>query len=422
MNEIEAVGASISMASADNETPSPHTTERPWTFAFLVAPMAVLSNGVISGVLSYLLRQQGVGSARSASIISLLNLPQVIYFLWSPITDFWILRRTWLVFGSIASAALLVVAFHQPNLASPTAVTLIFLSACFCQLVVASCGGMLGTLHAEATRRRASSFYQSGSLAFGAAAIFVLASLAGKLSLGSLGWITAAFVVLPSLMVLAAPRQDFIQTSGLSQTLTRVWTEFKATFFHWRAIPYTLLMTFPMASGAAIGLLPGLAVDYGVSGHQVAWMNGLAGALLTAAGAMAATLVPARVRAAVAYLSAGLVNAATLAVLWLGPLRPSTYFVGATLYLFTIGACYALFTAVVLEFLGVSGKTGSSRYSIINSLGNVPVAYMILIDGKGYARWGARGLPATEAVLGAIGATVLLAYFLTRKRPTVQPT
>jgi len=384
--------------------------------------MAVLSNGVISGVLSYLLRQQGVGSARSASIISLLNLPQVIYFLWSPITDFWILRRTWLVLGAFASAALLVVAFHQPNLASPTAVTLIFLSACLCQLVVASCGGMLGTLHTEATRRRASSFYQSGSLAFGAAAIFVLASLAGKLSLGSLGWITAAFVVLPSLMVLAAPRQDFIQTSGLSQTLTRVWTEFKATFFHWRAIPYTLLMTFPMASGAAIGLLPGLAVDYGVSGHQVAWMNGLAGALLTAAGAMAATLVPARVRAAVAYLSAGLVNAATLAVLWLGPLRPSTYFVGATLYLFTIGACYALFTAVVLEFLGVSGKTGSSRYSIINSLGNVPVAYMILIDGKGYARWGARGLPATEAVLGAIGATVLLAYFLTRKRPTVQPT
>jgi PAT family beta-lactamase induction signal transducer AmpG len=421
MNEIEAVGASISMASADNETPSPQTTERPWTFAFLVAPMAVLSNGVISGVLSYLLRQQGVGSARSASIISLLNLPQVIYFLWSPITDFWILRRTWLVLGAVASAALLVVAFHQPNLASPTAVTLIFLSACLCQLVVASCGGMLGTLHAEATRRRASSFYQSGSLAFGAVAIFVLASLAGKLSLGSLGWITAALVVLPSLMVFAAPRQDFIQTSGLSQTLTRVWTEFKATFFHWRAIPYTLLMTFPMASGAAIGLLPGLAVDYGVSGHQVAWMNGLAGALLTAAGAMAATLVPARVRASVAYLSAGLVNAATLAVLWLGPLRPSTYFVGATLYLFTIGACYALFTAVVLEFLGVSGKTGSSRYSIINSLGNVPVAYMILIDGKGYARWGARGLPATEAVLGAIGATVLLVYFLTRKHPTVQP-
>jgi hypothetical protein len=29
--------------------------ERPWLFSLLIAPMAVLSNGIISGVLSYLL-------------------------------------------------------------------------------------------------------------------------------------------------------------------------------------------------------------------------------------------------------------------------------------------------------------------------------------------------------------------------------
>jgi len=131
---------------------------------------------------------------------------------------------------------------------------------------------------------------------------------------------------------------------------------------------------------------------------------------------MAATLIPARVRASVAYLTAGVVNALTLTILALGPLHPATYFIGATLYLFTIGACYALFTAVVLEFLGVSGKTGSSRYSIINSLGNVPVAYMIFLDGKGYGHWGTRGLPATEAVVGALGAFILLSYFLTHKK------
>src|ERR1051326_4616296 len=50
--------------------------ERPWLFAFLIAPMAALSNGLIGGVLSYLLRKQGVGLARGAEIIALLNLPQ----------------------------------------------------------------------------------------------------------------------------------------------------------------------------------------------------------------------------------------------------------------------------------------------------------------------------------------------------------
>src|SRR6185312_3011452 len=146
------------------------------------------------------------------------------------------------------------------------------------------------------------------------------------------------------------------------------------------------------------------------------WMNGLGGAVLTAAGALAASLVPARISAPVAYLTSGIINATTLAVLALGPLHPATYFTGVTLYLFTVGAGYALFTAVLLEFLGASGKSGSGRYSIINSLGNVPVVYMIFLDGKGYGHWGTRGLPATEAIVGTLGAVILLAYFLTRKQ------
>jgi PAT family beta-lactamase induction signal transducer AmpG len=144
-------------------------------------------------------------------------------------------------------------------------------------------------------------------------------------------------------------------------------------------------------------------------------MNGLGGAVLMAAGSLAATMIPARIRATVAYMTLGVINAGTLCVLWLGPLRPATYYLGVTLYLFTVGACYAMFTAVVLEFMGHSGKSGSGRYSIINSLGNVPVLYMLQVDGWGADRWGARGLSGIEAVVGGAGAAVLLVYFLSRK-------
>ena len=51
-------------------------TERPWLFGLLIAPNAVLAYGIISGVLSYLLRKQGVGIGRSSEIISLLILPK----------------------------------------------------------------------------------------------------------------------------------------------------------------------------------------------------------------------------------------------------------------------------------------------------------------------------------------------------------
>ena len=165
-----------------------------------------------------------------------------------------------------------------------------------------------------------------------------------------------------------------------------------------------------------IGLLPELARDYGVSGRQVAWVNGLGGALLMAAGAYSATLIPVKVRTPIAYCLVGLANASTLAVLALGPLRPAVYFAGTVLFLFSIGAGYAVFTGVLLEYMGHSGKSGSARYAILNSLGNLPVAYMSWIDGRGYALFGPRGMPGTDAVVSAVVASVLLTHFVVSRR------
>jgi PAT family beta-lactamase induction signal transducer AmpG len=262
----------------------------------------------------------------------------------------------------------------------------------------------------------AGSFYQAGGLAFGAIAISVLIGLAGKVSSARLGLIAGALIAGPALFALAAPEQEEISEADFGRTLRMVGSEFKTTFLNWKAIPYTLCLGLPIGSGAAVGLLPGVAEDYGVSGQSVAWMNGVGGALLLAGGALLASAVPARLRASVAYCLMGLVNAAAIAVLGFGPMHAGTYFLGIALYLFTVGANYALFTAVVLEFMGGSGKTGSGRYSIINSLGNIPVLYTIKLEGWGGGRWGPRGISATEAVLGGVAALLMLGYFLTHGR------
>ena len=71
-------------------------TERPWVFGLLIAPSAVVANGVIQGgVLAYLFSQQGMSSGEQARIVQWLALPTSLYFLWSPITDFFVRRRTW---------------------------------------------------------------------------------------------------------------------------------------------------------------------------------------------------------------------------------------------------------------------------------------------------------------------------------------
>jgi PAT family beta-lactamase induction signal transducer AmpG len=418
MREIEGVGGAIGRtAEIGGEVPGELSIrERTWIFGLLIAPSAVTANGVIQGgVLAFLLSRQGMDSGGYSHVIWMLSLPTSLYFLWSPVTDFLVRRRTWLLGGSLVAAALMAMALRYANLASRGAMALMFLSVCCSQLVVSSCGGMMGALRLERSRRTAGSFYQCGSMALGAASVSVLIWMSSRVTRDVLGLAAAALIAVPALFALAAPKQEVIADAEFGATMHRVWTEFKTTFLRWQALPYVLVMLFPMCSGAAVSLLPGVASAYGVNGDHVAWVNGVGGAVLMGAGTFAAMLIPVRVRAAVAYLTAGLVNAAVLGVLWLGPLRQSTYYVGLMLYLFTVGACYAMFTAVVLEFLGDSGKSGSGRYSIINSMGNVPVLYMLGLDGWGGHRWGARGLAGTEAVVGGVGAMALLAYFLTRR-------
>jgi PAT family beta-lactamase induction signal transducer AmpG len=426
MNEIEAVGAEAVLTAIPPREGSvsdrPERPERAWIFGFLVAPSAVVANGVIQGgVLAFLLSQQGIGSKVQSHLIGLMALPTSLYFLWSPLTDFFVRRRTWLLVGGLLSAVLMAFGFHQKDLSSTNALILILLSACLCQLVVSSCGGMMGALHSERSKRVAGGFYQAGSLGLGALSVSILIGLSSRVSRDVLGLTAGALIALPALFALAAPQQDHISTGSFGSTMHCIWLEFKATFFRWEAIPYTLCMLFPMASGAAVSLIPGVAKSYGVSGDNVAWVNGLLGGLLMAAGSVAGTAIPARISAPVVYLSLGVINAATLGVLWLGPQTPATYYLGVLLYLFTVGTAYGLFTAVVLEFLGTSGKSGCGRYSIINSLGNIPVLYMIQVDGWGADRWGARGLSGIECVVGGLGGALLLSYFLLRKKPDARP-
>ena len=394
----------------------PPTRDRPWLYAFLIAPDAVISIGLVSGALTFLLRNEGVDPARAASISALIALPHAIYFLWGPVTDFWFQRRFWILAASIAAAVTIVFAFDLPRLSSTWGVSLLFVAASIAVLSPAASGGMMATLHSELNRRRAGSFYQVGSLAIGAVAVFAIASLAGRFSLGVLGLIIGLMIVLPSMFSLEAPSEPVLTEHTLRETVARILHECKTTFLRWEAIPYILVVAGPGGSGAMIGLLGELARDYGVNGQQVAWINGIGGAFLTSAGALAASLIPVKVRAPIAFLAAALINAATLAVLALGKLIPTVYIAGTVLYLFTIGACYALTTAVILEMMGASGKSGSGRYSIVNSLANVPVVYMIWLDGRGYALWGPRGMPATDAIVSATAASLLLAHYIVSRR------
>ena len=246
MNEIEVVGSEAVLApdalapdvlTSENEVVP--TKDRPWVYGLLIGPSAVVANGVVQGgVLSYLLSQQGVGSAGQSHAIFWLALPTSLYFLWSPITDFLVRRRTWVLFGGFFAALLMIVGFYQKSLDSRAGMLVLLLSACCAQLVVSSCGGMMGAMRSVDSRKKAGSAYQAGSMGLGALSAWVLVWMSSRVHQSVLGFAAAAMIFLPALFALAAPKQETVETVGFGKTMRRIGEEFKATFWRWEALPY----------------------------------------------------------------------------------------------------------------------------------------------------------------------------------------
>jgi MFS transporter, PAT family, beta-lactamase induction signal transducer AmpG len=387
-----------------------------WTFALLVLPYSVVSNGFVNTALSYLLRVDGLSLDRAATEISLLGLPITLYFLWSPLTDFIMRRRSWLLVSAGTAGLALFAVFQLKSFASLLATVLLFFAAAVGALVSACVGGLIADRVGEAQRTRVSGMQQVGILGGGTLGGGCILFLAQHISRPLTGVACLLIVAVPALLALTIdePRRPSTGASLVGE-LRQIGAEFHHTFWSWSALPILLLLVAPFGTGAALGLLPGLATDYHVSGGQVVWMNGLLGGLLTAAGAYAGSFIPVRWDRRVSYASICVINATTLGILCLGSPRPSTYFLGVTLYLFTIGACYTMYAALIFDLMGTAGRSGSSRYTILNSLGNVPVVYMAWIDGRGYHFFGPRGLPATEAIVGVFCSLGFLAWLLLKK-------
>ena len=115
-----------------------------------------------------------------------------------------------------------------------------------------------------------------------------------------------------------------------------------------------------------------------------------------------------------AYALAGGITAVFGAYLGLAPATPLTYAVGYSGYAVAAGFAYAVFTAMVLDIVGLREHAAASGYAVLNSAGNLPIAYMIALDGLGYRHGGARGLMTTDAAAnGSFGILLLLvAMFL----------
>jgi PAT family beta-lactamase induction signal transducer AmpG len=386
-----------------------------WLFAVLRIPYGVFT-GFIRTPLPYLLRGEGVSVDQIANILSLISIPSVIYFLWSPLVDFGLRRKNWLLLASLASALALAFAITQSSLSSALTVDLLVVGFSINLLTSSASGGLLATALPEERRTGASGWYQAGSLGAGTLAGGLILLLAQHYSKTQVAWMAAFLLFLPALSAFSISESAPLKAESFLKELGKIGHELKSTFWTTKNLAGLLLVIAPIGTGTAASLFAGMAPDYHVTGEQVGWFNGLGGGILLALGALIGGLAPIRWDRRITYVAAGCLNALVSIFLWVTPISPLFYFTGLGLYQFTTGICYACFTALVLNILGDQGRSISSRYTIMVGLSNAPVVYMAWIEGRGYHALGLRSVAAIDGLGNLLVAAVFLIYVVKSAR------
>jgi MFS family permease len=375
--------------------------------------------GYLQTALPWLLRQIGYPVDRIGSIEALVLLPMTLYFLWSPLVDFWMRRRTWMVLLATMSAGMLAAAILLLE-RHPQLTTWMLVAGFAVNLLTTSCGGALIALTLDhAGRAKAAAWMQGGALAAQALGGALLLYLSRRLGAPLTALLGAGIVAAPALVAFTIPEPK-PQNSGKEfwRSCKAMGSEIRATLFAWKALPALLLLVSPVGTAAAQSLFAAMARDYHVGERGVLLLNGILGGVLTMLGAFAAVVVPAHWDRRIAYPAAGLVCALSGVFLTIAPTSPWAYYSGVALYMFSSGACYAFFLGVVMVALGEAGKSASSRYTVLVSLGNLPVVYMTKVESIGYGWFGMRAVPALDAagnLLVALAAAVWIAVVAGRR-------
>ena len=412
---VSASGSTTATLPAQRRWPAP------WLFFFLVMPYGIVQ-GFVQTPLPVMLRHFGVSTGEIATIAALITLPTTLNFLWCPLVDFLLPRRTWMVLATAATAALFFVGILLLKTHVDMARWLLFVGFATCTTTSASCGGLMASTLTPAEKGKASGWYNAGSLGASAVGGGALLFFAERLPLIGLAAIAAAMLMvmaLPALTIKEAAPQNSLRQ--LRKSIAGIWREVRATVLHWKAVPSLLLILAPVGTGSALPLFASLAGEYRVRSGGVILLNGVAGALLIMSGSLLATMIPGHWDRRLNYALAGGLNGIGSLLMVMLPMSPAVYYACVSAYFVTTGIAYTCFTALVLHMLGMAGRSGSSRYTLLLSLANIPCVFMTWFEGVGYRRFGARGVPSFDAAGNLLVCAVVLGLWLFYRRAPSTP-
>lgn len=390
----------------------------PWVFLLLAMPFGA-QGGFLTVTLAFGLEKAGVAADAIATLIALSYLPHTWKFAWAPLVDLTWTRRRWYAAATALSAAgVAAMAWWGTDAGHWALLTAAVLVA----NVAATISGMAaesmmahGT--AEEAKGRAGGWFQAGNLGGqglgGGLALWLVqgAGLTVPASGAVLGLLCAGCMAGLALVADPGPQA---KVGDLPAALRTLWTDLRSVALSRTGALAMAICFLPIGTGAASNLWATIAGDWQAGAGTVALVNGALTGLASAFGCLVGGQLCDRMDRKAAYCLFGALLAALAVAMALWP-RTEAAFVGfALVYAVVVGMSYAAFSAVVLEAIGRGAA--ATKYSLLASLSNVPIAWVTWADGQVYARAGPAAMLHTEAALGLVGLVLFVAAARWRRR------
>ena len=364
----------------------------------LIIPFGLVT-GFISVTLGYLLGKAGVKAEGVAALVAVSFIPQTWKFLWAPVADLTLTRKSWYalsaVFSGIGLAALGAIPPVAESLPLMSAVA--FGASLATTFLAMSVESLMAYGTPDAERGRAGGWFQAGNLGGfgigGGAALWIAENLPQPWLPGAtLG--VACIVCCLALAFIAEP-EKFERPPRVLGSVVQVVRDLWSVVRSRPGFLALLICFLPISTGAATNLWAAIAADWRAPASTVALVTGALGGVASAIGCLVGGYWCDRMERKKAYWVFGIAQSACAIAMAASPRTEFVYIAYVMLYAFISGLTYAAFSAVVLEAIGHGAA--ATKYNVFASLSNMPIAYMTLVEGWAHTRWGAGTMLWTEA-------------------------
>lgn len=373
----------------------------PLLFFFLLLPYGI-STGFVSITLPFFLTRAGFSVATAAGIVALGISSNIWLFLWGPVVDLTLTPRRWYIIALITGAITLFVLGITPFQKNAAAMLtiMVLVSQIAVTLTVLPMGALMAYTVPVEAKGRAAGWYQAGNLSGngigGGAGVWLGTELSREFAVAALSLAMTACVI----AIFFTADFRVAAAGGLRERMRLLGSDILAMLRSAVPLLTIVLVASPIGAGAMNNLWSAVASDWRAGATTVALVTGVFNGIVCALGCICGGWVADRFGRWWSYFGFGVVLAIVAIVMAAVPWTSPNYGIGVLAYAFCVGGGYAAFSALVIHAIGRG--VASTKYAILQSLGNVPVAYMTAFDGWVHDRFGGAWMLCGEALLALV--------------------